>query len=200
MSEFTEAPLVLTFKAGKNFDDSWLVVRANTPTEALKYLSAISSASQQAGSDLLLAINLTAQEFQGKKGVAQLTQAPAQVAVQSAPPVPQVQQAPPAAVSAVQDPWANNVPLPPEPPLEDDPWGQQSQQAPAQQAPQQQFVGAAQPSNAPTCLHGRPRELKTGISKKSGKPYSMWVCTERSTKLPDGSWDDSGRCEPIFNR
>lgn len=30
---------------------------------------------------------------------------------------------------------------------------------------------------APTCVHG-PRKLLQGISKKNGKPYRMWVCTQ----------------------
>lgn len=31
--------------------------------------------------------------------------------------------------------------------------------------------------SAPTCIHG-PRKHMSGISKKTGKPYSMWVCTQ----------------------
>lgn len=29
----------------------------------------------------------------------------------------------------------------------------------------------------PTCVHG-PRKFLSGISKKNGKPYKMWVCTQ----------------------
>ena len=32
-------------------------------------------------------------------------------------------------------------------------------------------------SSAPTCIHG-PRKHLSGVSKKTGKPYSMWVCTQ----------------------
>lgn len=32
-------------------------------------------------------------------------------------------------------------------------------------------------SSAPTCIHG-PRKHMSGVSKKNGKPYSMWVCTQ----------------------
>jgi hypothetical protein len=28
----------------------------------------------------------------------------------------------------------------------------------------------------PTCIHG-PRKHKSGVSAKTGQPYSMWVCT-----------------------
>ena len=31
--------------------------------------------------------------------------------------------------------------------------------------------------SAPTCIHG-PRKHLSGVSKKTGKPYSMWVCTQ----------------------
>jgi hypothetical protein len=32
-------------------------------------------------------------------------------------------------------------------------------------------------SSAPTCIHG-PRKHLSGVSKKNGKPYSMWVCSQ----------------------
>lgn len=31
--------------------------------------------------------------------------------------------------------------------------------------------------SAPTCIHGARKHM-SGISKKTGKPYSMWVCTQ----------------------
>jgi len=31
--------------------------------------------------------------------------------------------------------------------------------------------------SAPTCIHG-PRKHLSGVSKKNGKPYSMWVCSQ----------------------
>jgi len=37
---------------------------------------------------------------------------------------------------------------------------------------------AAPPSSTgPTCVHG-PRKHKSGVSAKTGQPYSMWVCTQ----------------------
>lgn len=30
---------------------------------------------------------------------------------------------------------------------------------------------------SPTCIHG-PRKYLSGISKKTGKPYKMWVCPQ----------------------
>lgn len=40
---------------------------------------------------------------------------------------------------------------------------------------------------APTCQHG-PRKHKSGVSSKTGRPYSMWVCT-----LPQGP----EQCKPV---
>ena len=40
--------------------------------------------------------------------------------------------------------------------------------------------------SAPTCIHG-PRKHMSGVSKKTGQPYSMWVCTQ-----PQGA----GQCKP----
>ena len=51
-------------------------------------------------------------------------------------------------------------------------------------APTQQFT--ADSTVAPTCVHG-PRKLLQGISKKTGKPYRMWVCT-----MPQGP----EQCQP----
>ncbi len=44
------------------------------------------------------------------------------------------------------------------------------------------------PSEAsPTCIHG-PRKYLAGISKKTGKPYKMWVCPQ-----PQGA----EQCQPV---
>jgi len=40
---------------------------------------------------------------------------------------------------------------------------------------------------APTCQHG-PRKHKSGVSSKTGRPYSMWVCP-----LPQGP----EQCKPV---
>ena len=42
-------------------------------------------------------------------------------------------------------------------------------------------------SSAPTCIHG-PRKHLSGVSKKNGKPYSMWVCPQ-----PQGA----DQCSPV---
>ena len=39
----------------------------------------------------------------------------------------------------------------------------------------------------PTCLHGE-RKFLSGISKKNGKPYRMWVCQQPQ---------DQGQCTPV---
>lgn len=48
-----------------------------------------------------------------------------------------------------------------------------------------------QPHNTaetPICkYHGKPMTWKTGVSKKTNKPYAFWSCSE---KLGDGSWCD----------
>ena len=45
----------------------------------------------------------------------------------------------------------------------------------------------AVPSAGPTCIHG-PRKFMSGTSKKTGNPYSMWVCP-----LPQGP----NQCSPV---
>ena len=42
-------------------------------------------------------------------------------------------------------------------------------------------------STGPTCTHGARKHL-SGISKKNGKPYSMWVCPQ-----PQGA----DQCSPV---
>lgn len=41
--------------------------------------------------------------------------------------------------------------------------------------------------SAPTCIHGARKHL-SGVSKKNGKPYSMWVCPQ-----PQGA----DQCSPV---
>lgn len=49
-------------------------------------------------------------------------------------------------------------------------------------------IQAPPPSaGTPTCVHG-PRKFMSGISKKTGKPYSMYVCTQ-----PQGD----NQCSPV---
>lgn len=42
-------------------------------------------------------------------------------------------------------------------------------------------------SSGPTCVHGA-RKFLSGVSKKNGKPYAMWVCTQPQ---------DQGQCSPV---
>lgn len=57
--------------------------------------------------------------------------------------------------------------------------------------PQAQTPSAMAPASSgttgPTCAHG-PRKYKSGISQKTGNPYSMWVCP-----MPQGP----EQCKPV---
>lgn len=57
--------------------------------------------------------------------------------------------------------------------------------------PQAQTPTATAPASSgttgPTCIHG-PRKYKSGISQKTGNPYSMWVCP-----MPQGP----EQCKPV---
>lgn len=59
---------------------------------------------------------------------------------------------------------------------------------PSSTPPQAQTPYAtAAPTTGPVCIHG-PRKHKSGISQKTGNPYSMWVCTQ-----PQGA----DQCKPV---
>lgn len=60
---------------------------------------------------------------------------------------------------------------------------------PYSQAPQANTPPASQApaQGGPTCQHG-PRKYKSGISSKTGNPYSMWVCP-----MPQGA----EQCKPV---
>jgi hypothetical protein len=47
----------------------------------------------------------------------------------------------------------------------------------ATSAPAPQAAPSATGLSSPTCVHGS-RKFLSGISKKTGKPYSMWVCPQ----------------------
>jgi hypothetical protein len=47
----------------------------------------------------------------------------------------------------------------------------------ATSAPSQAAAPSATGLSSPTCVHGN-RKFLSGISKKNGKPYSMWVCPQ----------------------
>jgi hypothetical protein len=51
----------------------------------------------------------------------------------------------------------------------------------ATSAPAPQAAPSATGLSSPTCVHGS-RKFLSGVSKKNGKPYSMWVCPQ-----PQGS-------------
>lgn len=56
--------------------------------------------------------------------------------------------------------------------------------------PQAQAPSAITPTTSqsgPVCIHG-PRKHKSGISSKTGNPYSMWVCP-----MPQGA----DQCKPV---
>lgn len=64
------------------------------------------------------------------------------------------------------------------------PYSQAPQAAPpSAMAPTQ----TPQPASGPTCQHGA-RKYKSGISSKTGNPYSMWVCP-----MPQGA----DQCKPV---
>jgi len=47
----------------------------------------------------------------------------------------------------------------------------------ATSAPAPTVAPSAMGLSSPTCVHGN-RKFLSGISKKNGKPYSMWVCPQ----------------------
>jgi hypothetical protein len=57
----------------------------------------------------------------------------------------------------------------------------------ATSAPAPQATPSATGLSSPTCIHGG-RKFLSGISKKNGKPYSMWVCPQ-----PQGA----DQCSPV---
>ena len=57
----------------------------------------------------------------------------------------------------------------------------------ATSAPAQTAAPSAMGLSSPTCVHG-PRKFLSGISKKNGKPYRMWVCQQPQ---------DQGQCSPV---
>lgn len=59
--------------------------------------------------------------------------------------------------------------------------------APANSFAPTQGAPASDTLTTPTCIHGQ-RKFLSGISKKNGKPYKMWVCTQ-----PQGA----GQCEVV---
>lgn len=54
-------------------------------------------------------------------------------------------------------------------------------------APTQEPTASGTQAPAPTCMHG-PRKYMSGVSKKTGSPYKMWVCQQ-----PQGA----EQCKPM---
>ena len=57
----------------------------------------------------------------------------------------------------------------------------------ATSAPAPTVAPSATGLSSPTCVHGN-RKFLSGISKKNGKPYRMWVCQQPQ---------DQGQCSPV---
>lgn len=54
-------------------------------------------------------------------------------------------------------------------------------------APTQEPTASGTSAPSPTCMHG-PRKYMSGVSKKTGSPYKMWVCQQ-----PQGT----EQCKPM---
>lgn len=165
MTQYAEAPITVTIKTGKGYEDAWLVLRGNNPVEIQSMLDAITS--NGLGAVLGKADAAFKAEFiAGKKLGATPIEAPQN-------PAPPAQQ---------ENPWAASVPpQQQQAPAQQDPWGgyNQQAQAPAQQAqaqPQQAgtFGGDDSDAGAPLVL-GMPAKRVTGVSKKTGKGWAAWA-------------------------
>lgn len=75
-----EAPITITLKSGKDYNDSWLVLRAATTDQATQLLRELY------GSTLLEGINSTAQQFQASKSLTNSGVKPQPAPQQPAPP------------------------------------------------------------------------------------------------------------------
>lgn len=53
--------------------------------------------------------------------------------------------------------------------------------------PTQEPIASGTAAPSPTCMHG-PRKYMSGVSKKTGSPYKMWVCQQ-----PQGA----EQCKPM---
>lgn len=169
----TEAPITATIKLGPGFEAPWLVLRADTPEQALSQLKWLSPAAAEAANngDYGLALAIASKHVQAKNGIGQManTGETNQPAVAAPPPVVH----PP-----IDDPWAVTPPA-------------AQQFAPAQPPATQTYGAAAAPaSNAPSCQHG-VKVQRTGVGK-NGKPWSAWMCP-----APRGTAD---QCEPDWQR
>lgn len=158
MTQYAEAPITVTIKTGKGYEDAWLVLRGNNPVEIQSMLDAITS--NGLGAVLGKADAAFKAEFiAGKKLGATPIEAPQN-------PAPPAQQ---------ENPWAASVPpQQQQAPAQQDPWGGYGQQAQAPQAQQAQpqQAGNFGGDDAPF-LPGLGMQAKviTGVSKKTNKPW-----------------------------
>ena len=157
----TESCLTCTLKSSAAHDAAWLVVRADNPIELQGYLDAISS--NGLGAVLASADEAFKAAFTVGKGLgAEPVAAPQN-------PTPQ-----PDAPAQQENPWAAQQPAQQVPPADSNPWGVPAQQAqPAGAA--NTFGGGGGEAGAPYLAGlGMPAVRKTGVSKKTGKPYALW--------------------------
>ena len=162
MTQYAEAPITVTIKTGKGYEDAWLVLRGNNPVEIQSMLDAITS--NGLGAVLGKADAAFKAEFIAGKG---LGATPIEAPQNPAPPAQQ------------ENPWAASVPPQQQAaPAQQDPWGGYGHQAqaPAQQAQPQQAgtFGGGGDQNAPMVL-GMPARRVTGVSKKTGNPWAAWA-------------------------
>ena len=157
MTQYAEAPITVTLKTGKGYEDAWLVLRADNPVEIQSMLDAITS--NGLGAVLGKADAAFKAEFIAGKG---LGATPIEAPQNPAPPAQQ------------ENPWAASVPPQQQAaPAQQDPWGgyNQQAQAPAQQAQPQQ-AGNFGGDDAPFLSGlGMQAKIITGVSKKTGKPW-----------------------------
>jgi hypothetical protein len=160
LTENTEAALTATFKAGKDFDAPWLVVRADNPPQLVAYIESI----QQGGLAAILAA--AAKDFHGVYQMGHQLGATPAAPVQQAP----VQQ--PVAAPQAAPQQQGGFPQAPQ-------WGgqqQPAQQAPAYQQPVAPPAQAATPAEGPLIPGlGMTAKVKTGFAKTGPKVGQPWT-------------------------
>lgn len=167
-----ESAYSFNFKLGTGYDAPMMTVRGGSAAEFQSNVQAI------AGSAIGADLNAMIEAVNNTSGLNKVLGATGVDPVQN--PEPVQQQAPP---QQEQNPWNQGGQQPQgqwgQPQQAQAPQGNQWGQPPAQQggwggAPQQ--GGGAPQGDAPiNPFTGQPMLYKEGISKKTGKPYKMWV-------------------------
>lgn len=196
--------LTLTIKAGKGFDDPWIVVHGSSVEEACGLLRQIDPSVGDAldAQDLPLAVAQAAVNLGAKMNLTR--------SLNITPAIAAPVELPPAAAAAVQETFPTTPPTwgsAPSasaqqfaPALAPVPAPQQYAMAGApQQAPAQWGGGAAQangnsfsppqPGPAPIGASGFPMEWKTGIDK-NGKPWKAWMSGQPKANIDAGQPKD----------